>query len=133
MSESFSWGQDLTILFIGGNDFPSNSREEVTSDLLQLIKEFQDLGSRVVVFQIESRKYIGPNRFGVTTESYKEFQTYVNNRLRKVANKRKFRTIHMTRNIFETNRRDGIHFNSVGQEYIVDKIYQSIHHHMNSN
>ena len=130
LSESFSYGQDLTILFIGGNDFPTNSREQVTTDLLKLVHEYQQNGSRVAVFLIETREYKTPNRFNITTEEFTDFQNYVNNRVKKVGPKRGFRTIHITRAVFEQNRRDGIHFNTVGQGLIKAKIRQCIIRHM---
>ena len=129
LSQSFSWGQDLTILFIGGNDFPVSDGHTVTSELLNLISEYQTT-SKVAVFLIESREYKPNNRFRVTTDEYKQFQTYVNNRIKRQAPKRQFRTINTTRAVFETNRRDGIHFNTVGQSHIRTKICQCIERHM---
>ena len=133
LSESFSWGQDLTILFIGGNDFPANNRETVTTELLRLVHEYQETGSRVAVFLIESREYKLSNRFNIKTEEYKTFQSYVNNRLKKLSSKRGFRTINLTRTVFETNRRDGVHFNAVGQGLIKTKIRQCVVNHMSGS
>ena len=130
LNESFSWGQDLTVLFIGGNDFPANSKESVTTDLLKLVQDYQETGSRVAVFLIESREYQIPNRFNIRNEDYKVFQSYVNNRLKKVSSKRGFRTINLTRTVFETNRSDGVHFNAVGQGLIKTKIRQCVMNHL---
>ena len=133
LNESFSWGQDLTVLFIGGNDFPANSGENITTDLLKLVQDYQETGSKVAVFLIEPREYRIPNRFNITNEDYKRFQSYVNNRLKKVSSKRGFRTINVTRTVFETNRSDGVHFNVVGQGLIKAKIHQCIINHLPEN
>ena len=130
LSESFTWGQDLTILFIGGNDFPVNDRSKVTADLLNLVSEYQALNSKVAVFLIESRDYRPNNRFRVTNEQYKDFQNYVNNRIKRQAPRRQYRTINITRTVFEVNRRDGIHYNTVGQAYVHSKIRQCIERHL---
>ena len=128
MNGFFNWKHDITIFFIGGNDFTSRTVNEVCDDLLKM-KEYLMMNSQEVFFTLcEKRVYHPDNKYYKHQTEYNRKSSKLNRKLCRLQSIKGFRIINATDRIFQEGSRDGIHMGRTAQAALIDKYKSAIKH-----
>ena len=128
--EIFIWSHKHNIIFLGSNDVSTGhnpmSADDIATKLINIAKKLHELGQTVHIVQIEPRHFNIP----FVQDFYRSECDKVNRRLKRYirpVHQRIYRTIHFNSVPFqEAHISDGVHFNSVSVQCIIEKMVNAI-------